>query len=73
MMLFCMAVGSPPYAKPSNDDDTFKYYIRNGQIEKLLFQWNKHSCVTVKLVDLVCYFVFNCVRCLNVFSRLFFR
>merc|ERR1712228_425432 len=53
VVLFCMAIGSPPYVEPSEDDDTFKYYIRNGYIEQLLFQWNKHCLVTVKMVDLM--------------------
>lgn len=53
VVLFCMAVGSPPYIKPSNSDDAYKYYIKTGLIEKLLFQWNRHFCVTVKMLDLL--------------------
>ena len=48
-----MAVGSPPYVKPSNTDDAYKYFIKTGEIEKLLFQWNRHFCVTVKMLDLI--------------------
>eukprot|EP01084_Bolivina_argentea_P193283 331633_1 len=53
VVLFCMAVGSPPYIKPSNSDDAYKYFIKTGHIEKLLFQWNRHLCVTVKMLDLL--------------------
>ena len=53
VVLFCMAVGSPPYIKPSNSDDAYKYFVKTGLIEKLLFQWNRHFCVTVKMLDLL--------------------
>jgi len=53
VVLFCMAVGAPPYVKPSNNDQGYKYFIRTGKIDQLLFQWNRHYCVTVKMLDLL--------------------
>eukprot|EP01084_Bolivina_argentea_P193280 331630_1 len=53
VVLFCMAIGSPPYVKPCNRDDAYKYFIKTGQIDRLLFQWNKHLCVTIKMLDLL--------------------
>eukprot|EP00485_Elphidium_margaritaceum_P014194 CAMPEP_0202733614 /NCGR_PEP_ID=MMETSP1385-20130828/188259_1 /ASSEMBLY_ACC=CAM_ASM_000861 /TAXON_ID=933848 /ORGANISM="Elphidium margaritaceum" /LENGTH=604 /DNA_ID=CAMNT_0049399953 /DNA_START=107 /DNA_END=1921 /DNA_ORIENTATION=+ len=53
VVLFCMAVGSPPYMKPSNSDPAFYYFIKTANIDRLLIQWNRGYCVTTKMLNLM--------------------
>eukprot|EP01083_Nonionella_stella_P151146 482575_1 len=49
---FMMIIGSPPFKKPSTDDDLF-CAMMNGQIIPVLRAWNRTEYVNDKTVDLM--------------------
>eukprot|EP00484_Ammonia_sp_Unknown_P024446 CAMPEP_0197023002 /NCGR_PEP_ID=MMETSP1384-20130603/3788_1 /TAXON_ID=29189 /ORGANISM="Ammonia sp." /LENGTH=592 /DNA_ID=CAMNT_0042451139 /DNA_START=105 /DNA_END=1883 /DNA_ORIENTATION=+ len=53
VVLFCMAVGAPPYKKPSDSDECFADFISKGRIAHLLYRWQRHHYVTERMLSLM--------------------
>eukprot|EP01084_Bolivina_argentea_P179724 310539_1 len=53
VVLFCMAIGAPPYKRPNTTDECFNKYIKKGHIAQLLYQWKRHSYVTERMLSLL--------------------
>eukprot|EP01083_Nonionella_stella_P025645 70646_1 len=53
VVLFCLAVGAPPYQTPNKRDACYADFIEKGRIAPLLFQWKRHHYVTERMLSLL--------------------